>query len=78
MISFVSPGPSSSRTWWEPDGCQPWAIELDAKPRSTAIGRSQLRYGPRNVSRCVSKPASGSEHAKYAKWLRRSRYSVLW
>ena len=50
----------------------------EVAPRSTASGRSQPRYGPRNASREVSKPAGGSEHAKNAKWLRRSRYSVMW
>ena len=65
-------------TWCEPIGCQPWAIELPAWPFSTTSGASQPRYGPRKASRWVSKPASGSEQAKKAKWSRRSRYSVLW
>ena len=48
------------------------------EPRSTAIGRSQPRYAPRNASRDVSNPCTGAEHANHAKWSRRSRYSVRW
>jgi hypothetical protein len=32
-------------------GCQPWAMELDRWPASTATGNSQPRYAPRNRSR---------------------------
>jgi hypothetical protein len=34
----LSPGASSSLTWCEPTGCQPWAIELADWPRSTTTG----------------------------------------
>ena len=64
MTSLVSPGSSVSLTWCAPCGDQPWAIELVSSPRSTPSGSWNPRYGPRNASRCVSKPASGSEQAK--------------
>ena len=47
-------------------------------PRSTASGRSQPRYGPRKLLALGVEAGELLEQAKYAKWFRRSRYSVVW
>ena len=56
---------ATSSTWCDPIGAQPWAIESPERPRSTASGRSQPRYGPEEgVALRVEAGELGSEQAK--------------